>query len=142
MLRSQESFPVTLPHIPGGTMNTPNFTTTNCGSTTGTAQGDAPLGSQIAINGSTDLSQCIVGIGGAYVQQIIFQHHTNIGVRPAEITVYGVGPEHGTSGSLDLRFTGSDNQDHTLSISSDTPQWHTDAFESQADIISVQWSPG
>jgi hypothetical protein len=117
-----------------------NFTSSNCGSDSGTATGDLPLDSQMAINGSTDLSNCVVGPSGAYVASVMFKSRG--GLRHGEIYVYGAGPSGTGSGTLDLVFETSGGERHTLSLWSSSPGEHTDRFEDTTDIISMSWSHG
>jgi hypothetical protein len=115
-----------------------NFVTSDCGTYVGTAKGTLPIGSQLSINDSSDLSGCIVGPNGAYVQKITYEPHTGP-ARNAQVYVYGRGPEGFGSGSLDLAFFTA-NGKHTLSLSSSTPQCHTDIFDDGAPITSITWS--
>ena len=123
------------PAIPVG-----NFTSKNCGSNTGTATGDMPIDSQMAINGNTDLSNCVVGPSGAYVAWV--QYKSRGGIRQGEIIVYGAGPSGTGSGTLDLVFVSAAGEQHTLSLFSSSPGEHTDRFEDTSDIVSMSWSHG
>jgi hypothetical protein len=116
-----------------------DMVTSDGGSEVGTAKGDVPLGSQVSINGSTDLSQIIVGPDGAYVQSITYEHFDGI-ARNAAVYVYGRGPKGAFTGSLDLAFYTSDGE-HTLSLTSSSLECHSDIFEERADITSISWAP-
>ncbi len=120
------------PAIPIG-----NFTSENCGSYAGTATGNMPIDSQMAINDNTDLSNCIVGPHGAYVAWI--QYKSRGGVRHGEVILYGAGPSGTGSGRLDLVFLSAAGEEHTLSLFSSKPKEHTDRFRDTSDIISVSW---
>jgi hypothetical protein len=115
-----------------------NFSSTECGSYPGVAKGDLPINSQLEINGSGgNLSSCIVGPNGAYVEKITYEQHARP-VRPGTIYVYGRGPDG--PGSLDLAFLTQNNETHTVSLSSSTPECHSDLFEDISDITSITWT--
>lgn len=115
-----------------------DFTTQNCGTYPGFATGNMPLDSQMAINGCTDLSECVVGPHHAYVQSVHFKSRG--GVRQAEIIVYGAGPAGTGSGRLNLIFTSESGQEHTLSLFSSSPGKHTDRFRDTSAITSLNWT--
>ncbi len=122
-----------------------NFTTTNCGSLNGTATGPAlePGSGYLAINGSTNLSSCIVGNNGANVVSI------EVVINPIPqpiyayiINVQGQGPAGFGSGHTDLFFTDETGDTYKLKISSSTAQLHTVQYNSsRPGIVSVQWNP-
>lgn len=122
-----------------GSNNLPvsNFTTTNQGQDAGTAQGSMAINSQVSINGSTDLSQIIVGPNGAFVQSITYESFSGI-ARHGVIYVYGQGPAGMGSGSLKLIVT-TPNGTHDLSLTSSSPSCHTDRFEDTAAITTITW---
>jgi hypothetical protein len=91
-------------------------------------------------NGNTDLSNCVVGPDGAYVQSV--QYKSRGGIRHGEIIVYGAGPSGTGSGTLHLVFQTAADQQHTLSLFSSSPREHTDRFEDTSDIVSMSWSHG
>jgi hypothetical protein len=112
-----------------------NMSSSDCGKSSGTATGEVPLNSQVTINNSPDLSSCIVGQNGAYVQKITYQSHTGP-ARNAELNVFGQGP--GGSGQLTLKVV-TPNGTHTVSLSGDTPGCHTDRFSDGAAVTSINW---
>jgi hypothetical protein len=123
-----------------GSNNLPlsNFTTSDAGKTSGTAQGNMPQGSQVSINGSADLSAIIVGSNGAYIQTITYEHHTGP-ARNSEIYVYGQGPQGYDSG-IKLYFV-TPNGKHDLSVTSSSLKCHTDIFNDGSEILSITWLP-
>jgi hypothetical protein len=114
-----------------------DFASSNCGQYAGTATGDLPIDCLMSINGSVDLSNCVVGPSGAYVQSI--QYKSRGGIRHGEIIVYGAGPSGTGSGRLHLVFESSAGEEHTLSLFSSSPGEHTDRFEDTSDLVSVSW---
>jgi hypothetical protein len=96
------------------------------------------LNSQLAINGSTNLSTCIVGPNGAAVDWITYQ--TNNGIINSVIYVYGQGPKGAGSGSLSLQFLTQAGQTHTLSLTSSSPGLHSDRFQDTSGIVSISWA--
>lgn len=96
------------------------------------------LGSQLAINGSTNLSGCIVGPDGANVQWITYQQNT--GIINSVFYAYGQGPKGSGSGSLSLTILTQAGQKHTLSLTSSTPGLHSDRFQDMSGIVSISWA--
>jgi hypothetical protein len=125
-----------------GTSNLPtsNFTTADAGKTSGTAQGNMAQGSQVSINGSTDLSQTIVGPDGAYVQSITYEHFTGI-ARSSVFYAYGKGPKGMGSGSLKITLVTSANQSHDLNLTSSSLECHDDRFQDDTNVVSISWAP-
>ena len=120
-----------------------NFTTQDAGRTSGTAYGTLPLatdgtGSQVSINGSTDLIKVIVGNNGACVQSIVYQSFDGI-ARNAELYVYGQGPEGIGSGTLHLTFRTPSDNDHTVGLTSSSPDCHNDKFQETEAITKIEW---
>jgi hypothetical protein len=74
-------------------------------------------GSQVSINGSTDLSQIIVGPSGANVQSITYENFTGI-ARSSVFYVYGMGPKGMGSGSLKVTVVTAANESHDLNLTS------------------------
>ena len=95
-------------------------------------------GSQLAINGSTDLSGCIVGPDGANVQWITYQQ--NNGIINSVFYAYGQGPKGAGSGSLSLTILTQAGQKHTLSLTSSSPGLHSDRFQDTSGIVSISWA--
>lgn len=120
-----------------GSNNLPlsNFTTTDQGKPSGTAQGNMPIGSQVSINGSADLSAIIVGSSGGYVETITYEPHTGP-ARNSEIYAYGQGPGPG----IKLYFV-TQNSKHDLSLTSSSPKCNTDKFSDGSNILSITWLP-
>jgi len=115
-----------------------NFTTADQGKTSGTAQGNMPIGSQVSINGSADLSAIIVGSSGAHIETITYEHHTGP-ARNAEIHAYGQGPQ-GSGHGIKLYFI-TQNDKHDLSVTSSSPDCHTDIFNDGSNVTSITWMP-
>ena len=117
------------------------------GTYSGLATGTTPLlpeGGWLAINGSTDLSSCVVGSSGALVSSV---YVTN---RPPEqyenfaygVWVYGQGPEGIGSGSFELTFTDQTGSDYSLKLYSSTPAWHYVDYNSDSPgITEMSWEP-
>jgi hypothetical protein len=122
----------------GDSLPAAQFQSTYCGEFVGQANGTAPLGSQIWINGSADLTKCIVGPIGAFVQKITFQHHIGRASN-AEVNVYGAGPGM-ESGTLSLQFQTQTGATHTLGLTSATPQCQSITLEDLEPITSISWS--
>ena len=96
-------------------------------------------GSQLAINGNTDLSGAIVGPSGALVQTITYEHFTGV-ARSSVIYVYGRGPEGTLSGSLTLTFLTEAGETHTLSLTSSSLGCHSDRFQDNSPIVVITWA--
>ena len=126
-----------------GSINLPvsNFTITQQGPSSGTATGNASINSQVAINGSTDLSKIITGPSGACVLSITYESFDGI-ARNTVVYAFGQGPEGMGSGSLNLEFytqnTGTSDP-HTLSLSSSTAQCHDDRFSDGSNLLTIKW---
>lgn len=125
-----------------GTSNLPtsNFTTADAGKMSGTAQGNMAQGSQVSINGSTDLSQIIVGPDNAYVQSITYEHFTGI-ARSSVFYVYGRGPKGMGTGSLKITLATTANQSHDLNLTSSSLECHSDRFQDDTNVVSISWGP-
>jgi hypothetical protein len=115
-----------------------NFTTADAGKSSGTAYGNMPIGSQVSINDSANLSAIIVGSEGANVQTITYEHHTGP-ARNSEIYVYGQGPQ-GSGSGIKLYFV-TPNGKHDLSVTSSSLKCHTDIFDDGSEILSITWLP-
>ncbi|MES1975915.1 MAG: hypothetical protein V4472_25940 [Pseudomonadota bacterium] len=122
-----------------------DFTSTTCGMEEGSALGTTPLlpeGGWLAINGSADLSSCVVGPHGASVTSA---YVTN---RPPPsyegfaygIWVYGQGPSGFGSGWLELTFTDQAGSHYSLKLYSSTPAWHYVNYNSDSPgITEMAW---
>jgi hypothetical protein len=118
-----------------------DFTTNDAGKPSGTAYGTLPCNppSQVRINGTTDLSDIIVGASNACVQTFVYQAFDGI-ARNSEVYVYGQGPEGIGSGSLCLTFLTA-NGSHDLSLSSSHASCHNDKFIDGSPITQICWGP-
>ncbi|APR88670.1 hypothetical protein A7982_14019 [Minicystis rosea] len=117
-----------------------SFTTQNAGQCPGTATGNMPSSpavSLVSINGSTDLSNVIVGPSGAYVKTIGYRLFDGI-ARSGELIVDGQGPMGMGSGSLKITVTTA-NGTHDLSLTSSKFGEHTDKFADNAPITQIVW---
>jgi len=125
-----------------------DFTSDNCGAPNGgEATGTTPLlpeAGWLAINGSVDLSGCVIGPHGASVTSA---YVTN---RPPwqyesfayGVWVYGQGPAGIGSGSLELTFTDQTGSDYSVGLYSSTPAWHYVDYNSDSPgIVSMRWYP-
>ena len=115
-----------------------NFTIAEQGPTSGKLVGNAAINSQVAIDGNPDLSKVIVGSSGACVLSITYQSFSGI-ARKGEVYVFGQGPKGTGSGTLHMTFkmTGGD---HTLGLTSSSPECHNDKFEDQSNMIAIEWT--
>jgi hypothetical protein len=125
-----------------------NFTTDDGGDQSGSASGPAlqPEGGWLAINGSTDLSGCIVGNSDASISQIYVSNQP-----PPDgfekkyaycVWVYGQGPKGAGSGRLWLTFTDQTGSTYSLSLYSSDPAWHYVNYNSDSPgITQVSWGP-
>jgi hypothetical protein len=125
-----------------------NWTTDNCGAYNGSAKSPMeggqytnPMnqGSQLSLNGNADLSGCIVGPSGGFVQKITYEHHTGP-ARGSAIYAYGQGPKGTGSGSITLYFLTEAGDTHTLSLTSSSLECHSDLFQDNTPIIQVTWA--
>lgn len=121
--------------------NPTNFTSTSCGQDAGDAVSADPAGMSIggtmAINGSTDLSKCIVGQSGALVNTIYTNTAPGI-VYQYAIMVVGQGPSG--PGKLDLEFTDAGGNHYLLELWSSTNETHHVYYSSDNPIITqVTW---
>ncbi|RKH58236.1 hypothetical protein [Corallococcus aberystwythensis] len=115
------------------------FTSTNCGASIGTATGGPmlPGSALVSINGSTDLSQCIKGDGGSYVQKISIESYEG-DVYTAKIVVTGCGPS-GMGHRSDFTFTMSSGEAVTLSIASTSLEDHTVKCRTTG-LVQIGWN--
>jgi hypothetical protein len=96
-------------------------------------------GTELNVNSTSDLSKIIVGNSGGYVQTI--QYVLRGGLRQGQLRVYGAGPKGTGSGSIYLWFLSTAGRIHTVSLTSSSPDWHTDDFEDTTPIIGLWWGP-
>lgn len=125
--------------------NPTEFTSTSCGQDAGDAvsadPAGMPIGGTMAINGSTDLSKCIVGPSGALVNTIYTNTAPGI-VYQYAIMVVGQGPSGAASGKLDLEFTDASGGHYLLELWSSTNETHHVYFSSDnPSITQVTWRP-
>ncbi len=117
------------------------FNNPDCGKTSGTTtpQGGAlNPGDQVEINGSVDLSTCLVGNSNARVFSITLQKQA--GFFSYVLDVIAQGPSGPFSGWLYLYFTDQTNDRYSLGIFSSTKQQHTVAYNSdQPGIVKIEW---
>ena len=123
-----------------------DFTSTSCGGEYGSASGTTPLlpeSGWLAINGSTDLSSCVVGPHGACVTSVYVTNQPP----PAYaadfaygIWVYGQGPSGFGSGWVELTFTDQTASHYSLKLYSSTPAWHYVDYNSDSPgITEMEW---
>lgn len=117
------------------------FTNSDCGNTSGVTTplgGALSPGDSVSINGSTDLSTCIVGNSQARVYTIDLINQA--GPFDYVLDVLAQGPSGITSGSLYLHFTDQTGDTYKLQIFSSTKEQHTVAYNSdQPGIVKIQW---
>lgn len=118
------------------------FSNTSCGNITGVATATDEcllLGEQVAINGSTDLSTCIVGNSGACVYSITLQ--PNAGFNSYVLNVVAKGPKGPGSGWLNLWFTDQTGDKYKLGILDSNKKQHTVSYDSnKPGIVKIEWS--
>lgn len=118
-----------------------NWTSSDCGKTTGQATGPAllPGTGLLAINGNTDLSGCVVGNYGACVYQVYTsQSSTAFGY---EIWVQAQGPSGVGSGSIWLTFVDQSGDPYGLRIFDSTKKWHFVRYSSKKPgLTSMNWN--
>lgn len=120
-----------------------NFTSTSCGQDAGdavcAAAAGMPPGGVMAINGSTDLSRCIVGPSGALVNGIYINTVPGRLYQYA-IMVTGQGPSGASTGKLDLEFTDAGGNHYLLELWSSTNETHQVDYSSDTpSITQVTW---
>ncbi|MEO7689500.1 MAG: hypothetical protein ABIS51_09450 [Sphingomonas sp.] len=124
-----------------------DFASTTCGSFVGSALGTSPLlpeAGWLAINGSADLSSCVVGpygasVTSAYVTNQLPYQNENFAYG---VWVYGQGPKGVGSGAFELTFTDQTGSDYRLKLYSSTPGWHyTDYNSDSPGIVEMSWDP-
>ena len=117
------------------------FSNSDCGKTSGTTtpQGGAlNPGDQVEINGSGDLSTCIVGNSNARVYSIALINQA--GFFNYVVNVIAQGPSGPFSGWLHLYFTDETGDRYSLGIWSSTKQQHTVAYNSdRPGIVKIEW---
>lgn len=123
-----------------------NFTTNDAGQTVGTAVAPSGVslqnGDQLSINGSTDLSQIIVGNSSALVNAVAYAGDGN-GFFDHNLEIQGQGPAGAGSGSLVVTVIDGAGGSHSLKLNSSTNKTHNLGFNSQDGTINtINWAPG
>lgn len=121
-----------------------NFTTDQDGDSPATCPSPGmAVGSQVAINGSTDLSAIITCVGPndgnpGFVNWITLQYHD--GEYPYQFQINGQGPSGFGSGALKVTFTDAAGGTDYIKLVSSTPYTHTlDYTSSQPSIVKIEW---
>ncbi len=118
------------------------FTNNSCGHTKGEAVpvgGALNPGDQVQINGSVDLSSCIVGNSSARVYSITLERQSPI-LYDYVISVVAEGPHGAFSGWLNLYFTDRTGDRYALGIWKSDKLQHTVAFNSSDPaIVKLEW---
>ncbi|WP_155417194.1 hypothetical protein [Pseudomonas brassicacearum] len=97
------------------------------------------LGHYVSINGSSDISDVIVGKSGASVKSIKLERIDGT-IYNYQITVVGKGPNSGFTSSINLSFTDSTGDTYTLSIINSSVRTHTVKYNSSdAKITNIAW---
>ncbi|MBI1683074.1 hypothetical protein [Caulobacter hibisci] len=116
-----------------------DFTTTDCGSTNGTANGNLSVGDAVSINNNQDLSSCIVGNSEGKVYGIRLV--PNSGIYSYRVDVDAQGPAGIGSGSINLAFTDKTGDTYKLAITSSRRSEHTVSYNSDnPTIVKITWS--
>jgi hypothetical protein len=118
--------------------------TSTCGENSeATSQQGLKVNEEVEINGSTDLSKCIIGNSGACVYSIV---KTGKGPGNEEvgydylIAVDGKGPKGYGSGSLTLAFHDESPDIYHLTLTSSTRKMHYLRYNSRRpDIKKITW---
>lgn len=123
---------------PGGT--TP-FSTGDAGKTTGSSVSEIGClqpGAIVSMNGSTDLSSCVVGNSGAKLFSVKLTKQS--GLYDYVITVVAQGPKGAFSGWLNLYFTDRTGDRYALGIWKSDKLQHTVAYNSaDPGIVKIEW---
>lgn len=91
----------------------------------------------MTFNGNPDLSQVIVGEYNACVKTFVYKAVSGI-ARNSEVYVYGQGPNG--SGDLCLTFCTANGR-HDMTLSSASPDCHSDKFSDGSAITTISWGP-
>ncbi len=98
-----------------------------------------PLHSDMAINGSRDLSAIVKGKSGACVYSVTFTNSSNP-IYKYQMLVDAQGPKGVGSGSLHLLFEDETRDGYKLAITSSTRKRHTVNFNSsRPGIVRFDW---
>ena len=92
------------------------------------------IGSQLNLNGSTNLSKIIVGYAGSYVSS--FTYTQTGGIRQGTLTVEGQGPSE--PGDIKVTVLCESGLTHDVSLSYNTNS-NTDYFEDTTPIVGIFW---
>ncbi len=119
------------------------FTNNSCGQDKGEVVpvgGALNPGDQVQINGSVDLSSCIVGHSNARVYTITLEKQSPI-LYDYVVTVVAEGPHGVGSGWLELYFTDRTGDRYALGIWKSDKLQHTVAYNSKDPaIVKIEWS--
>lgn len=118
------------------------FTNNSCGQKKGEAVpagGALNPGDQVQINGSIDLSSCIVGNSSARVYTVTLAEQSPI-LYKYVVTVVAEGPHGLGSGWLNLWFTDRTGDRYALGIWKSEKLQHTVAYNSDDPaIVKIEW---
>jgi hypothetical protein len=120
-------------------VSNPNFTTNNGGQEIGSASG-GPMFSgpaQLVLNGQTDLSNLIKGVGGSYVKGISIESYDGVEYH-AKIVVTGCGPT-GAMQSVSMEFYMEGGEQVSLTLKSSSLEDHTVKCRTEG-LISFSWN--
>lgn len=117
------------------------FTNNSCGSKSGECVpvgGPLNPGDQVEINGSIDLSPCIVGNSNAKLYSVTLAEQS--GFYSYVVTVVAEGPHGLGSGWLNLYFTDRTGDRYALGIWKSEKLQHTVAYNSSDPaIVKIEW---
>jgi hypothetical protein len=119
-----------------------NWTSEYCGGVNGAADGPplAPGSGYLAINGSEDLSNCIMGNSGARVYTI-YTGREAYSYYEYVIWVDAQGPKGSGSGNMWLTFEDQSPDHYRLKIHDSTRKWHYVRYNSdKPNLIHLIWS--
>jgi len=101
-----------------------------------------PPGSQVEVDGSTDLAAVITGNSGALVNWITLNAQPPGAPFPYVLEVNGQGPAGMGSGGMELVFTDAAGGTNSLTLDRSTPETHTLKYGSGSpNIVSFTWAP-
>ena len=124
---------------PGGTVP---FSTADAGKTSGTSVSETGClkpGATVSMNGSTDLSACVVGNSGAKLYSVTLAKQSGV-LYDYIVTVVAQGPKGAFSGWLNLYFTDRTGDRYALGIWKSDKLQHTVAYNSaDPGIVKIEW---
>lgn len=120
-------------------VNNPNFTTSNGGQEIGSASGGPmfPGPDLLSLNGQTDLSNLIKGVGGSYVKSISIEPYEGVEFKN-KIVVNGCGPT-GAMQSVSMEFYMEGGEPVSLTLKSSSLEEHTVKCRTEG-LVNFTWN--